>query len=173
MINISAQVEPLMHYNQTLALWGDVKATLVQLIDELRQRNGHKRAATSAWFAACSQKKQEWEAFKAERYRTPRLYDDMWKEEVLTQPVAIKTASTGPGRTKSSPSSTPATCRPTASRLWKTRCRAAPLPYGSTIVLMILGVLALYGGARWLLVLIPSAVVWYAAAGETFSRRRN
>jgi hypothetical protein len=46
--------------------------------------------------------------------------------------------------------------------------------YGSTMVLLILGVLALYGGARWLLVLIPAAVlVWYAAAGETFRRRRN
>jgi 3D-(3,5/4)-trihydroxycyclohexane-1,2-dione acylhydrolase (decyclizing) len=91
-VNISAQVEPLMHYNQTLALWGDVKATLVRLIEELRQRNGHKPAATSPWFAACSQKKQEWEAFKAERYQAPCLYDDLWKEKVLTQPAAVKVA---------------------------------------------------------------------------------
>jgi hypothetical protein len=46
--------------------------------------------------------------------------------------------------------------------------------YGSTMLLLILGVLALYGGARWLLVLIPTAVVvWYAAAGAAFRRRRN
>ncbi len=91
-INITADVEPLMHYNQTLALWGDVKATLGRLIDELRQRKINKPAATSAWFAACRQKKQEWDAFKAERYRTPRLYDDTWKAEVLTQPAAVKAA---------------------------------------------------------------------------------
>jgi hypothetical protein len=39
--------------------------------------------------------------------------------------------------------------------------------YGSTMILMILGVLALYAGARWLLLLIPAAaLVWYAASGE-------
>ncbi len=31
--------------------------------------------------------------------------------------------------------------------------------YGSTMILLILGVLALYGGALWLLLLIPAAVV--------------
>jgi hypothetical protein len=46
--------------------------------------------------------------------------------------------------------------------------------YGSTLILMILGVLALYGGALWLLALIPTAVVvWYAATGGMFRRRRN
>ncbi len=46
--------------------------------------------------------------------------------------------------------------------------------YGSTMVLMILGVLALYGSARWLLVLIPAALlVWYAAAGTILRRSRN
>jgi 3D-(3,5/4)-trihydroxycyclohexane-1,2-dione acylhydrolase (decyclizing) len=90
-INISADVEPLMHYNQTLALWGDVKATLRRLIVELKQRNGHKVAA-SAWFATCNEKKREWEAFKAERYQNPCLYDEVWKAEVLTQPAAVKVA---------------------------------------------------------------------------------
>ncbi len=46
--------------------------------------------------------------------------------------------------------------------------------YGSTVVLMILGVLALYGGASWLLALIPVAIlVWYASAGPGFRRSRN
>jgi hypothetical protein len=46
--------------------------------------------------------------------------------------------------------------------------------YGSTIVLMILGVLALYGDARWLLVLIPAAVlVWYAAPARTFTTTKR
>ena len=40
----------------------------------------------------CRQKKQEWESFKAERYARPRLHDEVWNEEVLTQPAAIKAA---------------------------------------------------------------------------------
>ena len=46
--------------------------------------------------------------------------------------------------------------------------------YGSTIALLIFGVLALYGGMRWLPVLVPAAaLVWYAAAGVGLRRRRN
>ncbi len=46
--------------------------------------------------------------------------------------------------------------------------------YVSTVVFIILGVLALYGDMRWLLALIPVAVlVWYAATAPTFRRRRN
>jgi hypothetical protein len=46
--------------------------------------------------------------------------------------------------------------------------------YGSTIALMILGILALYGGATWLVALIPAAIlVWYAATGAFFRRSRN
>lgn len=46
--------------------------------------------------------------------------------------------------------------------------------YGSTMVFIILGVLALYGDTRWLLALIPVAVlVWYAATAATFRKRRN
>jgi hypothetical protein len=36
--------------------------------------------------------------------------------------------------------------------------------YGSTLVLFAMGLLAFYGGAHWLLLLIPAAaLVWYAA----------
>ena len=35
----------------------------------------------------------------------------------------------------------------------------------STLVLILLGMAALYGGSRWLTILIPAAVlVWYGAA---------
>ena len=45
--------------------------------------------------------------------------------------------------------------------------------YGSTLVLLALGVLALYGGANWLVVLVPVAVlVWYAA-GSAWKTHRN
>ncbi|MFZ0938243.1 MAG: hypothetical protein WAN63_02365 [Candidatus Sulfotelmatobacter sp.] len=46
--------------------------------------------------------------------------------------------------------------------------------YASTMVFIILGLLALYGDTRWLLALIPVAVlVWFAARATTFRRRRN
>jgi hypothetical protein len=46
--------------------------------------------------------------------------------------------------------------------------------YGSTFVMMILGVLALYGGAGWLVVLVPVAVlVWYASTRNALSKSRN
>jgi len=45
--------------------------------------------------------------------------------------------------------------------------------YGFTLVLLALGVLALYGGATWLVILIPAAMlVWYAA-GTVWRIRRN
>jgi 3D-(3,5/4)-trihydroxycyclohexane-1,2-dione acylhydrolase (decyclizing) len=91
-ISINADLEPLMHYNRTIALSGDVAATLARLIEELKRRKIDKSASNSAWYADCRQKKQEWESFKTERYATPRLHDEVWKEEVLTQPAAIKAA---------------------------------------------------------------------------------
>jgi 3D-(3,5/4)-trihydroxycyclohexane-1,2-dione acylhydrolase (decyclizing) len=89
-ISVNAQVEPAMHYNRTLAFVGDVAATLRRLNEELRQRKVKKPA--SSWFSECCRKKEEWEAFKAIRYAKGRLYDEAWKEEILTQPAAIKAA---------------------------------------------------------------------------------
>lgn len=46
--------------------------------------------------------------------------------------------------------------------------------YGSTLALIVLGVLAFYGGSRWLVILIPAAfLAWYAAAGAVSRRSRN
>ena len=43
--------------------------------------------------------------------------------------------------------------------------------YGSTIVLMTLGILAVYGGPPWLLLVIPTAVlIWYATTRGQFKR---
>jgi 3D-(3,5/4)-trihydroxycyclohexane-1,2-dione acylhydrolase (decyclizing) len=91
-ISINADIEPLMHYNKTIALAGDVAATLAKLIERLKRNKINKSASTSPWYADCRQKKQEWESFKAERYARPRLRDEVWCEEVLTQPAAIKAA---------------------------------------------------------------------------------
>ena len=46
--------------------------------------------------------------------------------------------------------------------------------YSSTLALMLLGTLALCGGARWLPVLIPAAIlICYATVRSTYSRSRN
>jgi len=46
--------------------------------------------------------------------------------------------------------------------------------YGSTLALIVLGVLALYGGAQWLMILIPAAfLVWYAATRANLRRSRS
>lgn len=45
--------------------------------------------------------------------------------------------------------------------------------YGSTVALLLLSALALYGGKGWLLVVIPAAaLVWYGA-GWGLGRSRN
>jgi hypothetical protein len=44
---------------------------------------------------------------------------------------------------------------------------------GATVILIILGLAAIFGGARWLALLIPAAVlVWYRA-GSAWRTGRN
>ncbi len=90
-ININADVDSATHYNKTIALIGDIKATLRRLVEELRCRGINKSKSKSEWFKACSGKKAEWEAFKAKRYAVPHMRDKVWGRDVLTQPVAVKT----------------------------------------------------------------------------------
>jgi CDP-diglyceride synthetase len=46
--------------------------------------------------------------------------------------------------------------------------------YASTLILILLGLLALYAAAGWLMVLVPAAIlVWYGAEWGTFKRSRN
>jgi len=91
-VNVNADLQAAMHYNNTTALVGDARLTLRRLIDELRQ-SPVKRPGASEWLDACSEQKRRWEAFKAERYAQPCLHDPVWGGEVLTQPAAIKLAT--------------------------------------------------------------------------------
>ncbi|MDY6913318.1 MAG: thiamine pyrophosphate-dependent enzyme [Planctomycetota bacterium] len=91
-VNINADIEAAMHYNKTTALVGDVSATLKKLIAELKSRKIDKSGSETEWFKSCAEKKNQWEAFKAERYKTPCLHDEAWGRDVLTQPAAIKAA---------------------------------------------------------------------------------
>jgi len=92
-ICINANIEDATHYNKTVAMAGDAASTLRSLNKRLLESNSQRAADPSAWLRACQDKKREWEAFKAERYAAPLLYDEVWGREVLTQPAAIKTAS--------------------------------------------------------------------------------
>jgi 3D-(3,5/4)-trihydroxycyclohexane-1,2-dione acylhydrolase (decyclizing) len=91
-VNINTDLHAATHYGKTIALLGDAAPTLQVLIEEL-QRHGAATSAASDWFGRCREQRQRWEEFKAARYRTPCLYDEVWGEQVLTQPAAIKTAT--------------------------------------------------------------------------------
>jgi 3D-(3,5/4)-trihydroxycyclohexane-1,2-dione acylhydrolase (decyclizing) len=90
-ININGEIDAALHYNNTLPLVGDARLTLLKLLKELQ--GSPAKAKRGGWLTACTAKKHEWEAFKAERYGHPVLYDDTWKKQVLTQPAAIKIAA--------------------------------------------------------------------------------
>ena len=91
-VNINADPEAATHYGKTIALVGDVAATLASLNEKLKA-GGHTNGTPVPWLAACGEKKRAWDAFKAERYAAPVLYDEVWRREVLTQPAAIKAAT--------------------------------------------------------------------------------
>ncbi len=90
-ININADIESALHYNKTIALVGEISATLGKLIAELKASGINKSSGKSQWLADCGLKKQQWEQFKSKRYENPSLYDEAFGREVLTQPGAIKT----------------------------------------------------------------------------------
>ncbi len=88
-ININADPEDASHYNHTLALAGDIRATLAILIQELGGNNPGK----SDWLKECSQKKEAWKKFKQDRFQHHALPDKYWGKTVLTQPAVIKIAT--------------------------------------------------------------------------------
>ncbi|MDQ4134702.1 MAG: thiamine pyrophosphate-dependent enzyme [Pseudomonadota bacterium] len=86
-ININGDLADAVHYNNTVALIGDITAVATRLADRL-DRNGRSRR--EEWLKACAAKKEEWRAFKQERYHAATLHDEVWQRPVLTQPAAIK-----------------------------------------------------------------------------------
>jgi 3D-(3,5/4)-trihydroxycyclohexane-1,2-dione acylhydrolase (decyclizing) len=87
-INLNLDAEDVRHYNNTVALLGDIGAVLQRLIP-LADRV-EIDAAKLAWLAACAAKKAEWRAFKQARFEAPPLIDETWQRPVLSQPRAIK-----------------------------------------------------------------------------------
>ena len=88
-INLNADIEDATHYRHSLALVGDVRRTLEKLMQAIAPKN----ADEGGWLAACSARKAEWQALKAERENQPVLDDEYWGQAVLTQPAAIKIAT--------------------------------------------------------------------------------
>jgi len=92
-ININTDADTATHYGRTIAMVGDARATLRKLVNRMQDRKQSGAVNGSVWFTDCTAKRTEWEQFKQKRYETPCLFDEMWGEKVLTQPVAVKTAT--------------------------------------------------------------------------------
>jgi len=90
-INLNGDVDDVMHYNRTLALQGDIGATLARLLGELE--GFEPGAARREWLAQCLERKQAWIAFRGERCTASPLEDATWRRPVLTQPAAIGTVA--------------------------------------------------------------------------------
>jgi 3D-(3,5/4)-trihydroxycyclohexane-1,2-dione acylhydrolase (decyclizing) len=89
-ININADLEDALHYNQTLPLVGDIKTTLQELNRMLEKSDLPVDGA--GWLQACNGKKQTWQKQKTKRLQNPVLFDEYWQKDVLTQPAVIITA---------------------------------------------------------------------------------
>jgi 3D-(3,5/4)-trihydroxycyclohexane-1,2-dione acylhydrolase (decyclizing) len=88
-INMNGDGDDVAHYNRTLALQGDIGATLDRL---LRVLNGHViDAAKREWLNLCAAQKREWHAQRQAWRETEPLFDQAWQRGVLTQPSAIAT----------------------------------------------------------------------------------
>lgn len=92
-ININADINDVLHYANTIALAGDIGATLERLRTELGRRAPLLSPGKRAWLAACGAKKAEWTRFKAERLAAVPPIDPVWQRRVMTQPQAIKVAA--------------------------------------------------------------------------------
>jgi 3D-(3,5/4)-trihydroxycyclohexane-1,2-dione acylhydrolase (decyclizing) len=92
-ININTDLAATMHYGRTTALIGDAAPTIRRLVETLRASGATPSTQPSSWLAACTQKRTEWDQFRAARYKQYTLYDEAWQRDVLTQPAAIKAAA--------------------------------------------------------------------------------
>jgi 3D-(3,5/4)-trihydroxycyclohexane-1,2-dione acylhydrolase (decyclizing) len=87
-INLNGDLADATHYNNTIALVGDIGAVAERLAAKLEAAKAN--ANKKAWLAACAEKKKEWAAYKQARYACGPLRDEVWQKPVLAQPAAIK-----------------------------------------------------------------------------------
>ena len=84
-VNINGDLADALHYNNTIALTGDISVVAERLAAKLKNTNNK-----AEWLKACAAKKAEWADYKKKRYACGPLQDDAWKKPVLPQPAAIK-----------------------------------------------------------------------------------
>ena len=89
-ININGDFADVGHYNNTIALPGDISAVATRLAAQLETLGPKATANKTEWLNACATKKTEWSTYKNMRFEAPPLRDDVWQRPALTQPVAIK-----------------------------------------------------------------------------------
>jgi 3D-(3,5/4)-trihydroxycyclohexane-1,2-dione acylhydrolase (decyclizing) len=83
-VNLNADSFDAAHYNDTVALVGDVKLTLVNL----NQLVGTGKPS-SVWLGECAPQLEKWREYLLERTNGLTLADETWGRHVLTQPAAI------------------------------------------------------------------------------------
>lgn len=87
-ININGDLADALHYNNTVALVGDIGVVAERLAAKLEAAKASKNKR--AWLDACAAKKKEWAVYKRARFECPPLRDEAWQKPVLAQPAAIK-----------------------------------------------------------------------------------
>jgi 3D-(3,5/4)-trihydroxycyclohexane-1,2-dione acylhydrolase (decyclizing) len=90
-VNINGDLADVLHYNNTMALPGDIGLIAERLAAALEKLSAAANKAD--WLQACAARKAEWAAFKQARYDAGPLTDAVWKTGVLGQPAAIKVVS--------------------------------------------------------------------------------
>jgi 3D-(3,5/4)-trihydroxycyclohexane-1,2-dione acylhydrolase (decyclizing) len=87
-ININGDLADALHYNNTVALVGDIGTVAERLAAKLEGVKANRNK--DAWLKACAARKKEWADYKHARFTCPPLRDEVWQKPVLTQPAAIK-----------------------------------------------------------------------------------
>ncbi len=87
-ININGDLADALHYNNTIALTGDISVVAARLAAKLEV--GKANVTKRAWLTACQGKKAEWAVYKGERFACGPLVDEVWGRPVLPQPAAIR-----------------------------------------------------------------------------------
>ena len=92
-VNFNTSAQDALHYNRTVPVVGDAKANLGLLLQRLRDSKiDRSEGGSSPWLESCLEKRVEWDRYRQQRYQQEQLHDEVFGQQVLTQPAAIKIA---------------------------------------------------------------------------------
>jgi 3D-(3,5/4)-trihydroxycyclohexane-1,2-dione acylhydrolase (decyclizing) len=89
-ININADMDDVLHYNNTTPLIGDIGAIVSNLTMRLASRTVPER---TSWLQSCAASKESWMVFREQQCSAAPLFDEAWKRPILAQPAAIATVA--------------------------------------------------------------------------------